>query len=151
SNQMQRERLDLALIADEIPRGIARALVIQIDHADARRRSGAPSSEIGDLVTRARAAEQIRPWRDNLSQAMQLFEKALQRDPRDVGAMLGIARVSVMAQGNFVELDPPVDLDRAGYLINEVLKARPHAAAAHYIFAQLQKLEGHYEASIQSF
>jgi tetratricopeptide (TPR) repeat protein len=65
--------------------------------------------------------------------------------------MLGVARVSVMAHGNLVELDPPADLDRAEQLLDEVLARAPNMAAAHYIFGQLQKIRGRYLTSIQSF
>lgn len=153
TGRVHRDRTDLALIADEVPRGIARALAVQITNADARQRSSRPeaTSEISDLVTRARAAEQLGPWKDNLSQAMLLFEEALQRNPHHVPAMLGVARVAVMAQGNFIELDPPVDIDRMQRLLEQVLTQSPNAASAHYIFGQLQRIQGNYAASLQSF
>ena len=65
--------------------------------------------------------------------------------------MLGIARVTVMANGNFIELDPPANLDRAERLLDDVLTRQPNSPTAHYIFAQLQRIRGRYPQSLQSF
>ncbi len=153
SNHVLQKNMDLALLAENIPRGIARALAIEITAADARRRSAAPKSatEVGDLVILGSAAEQLGPWRDNLSEAMRLFDEALLRDPHFTRAMLGVARVTVMAKGNWIELDPPVDLNRAERMLNEILVRAPNNPSAQYVIGQLQENWGHYAASIQSF
>jgi TolB-like protein len=153
SDHVQRERGEPMLVADEIARGIARSLNIQITHAEAQRRRNAhaPESEISDLVARGRAAEQLGPRRDNLSEALRLFDQALQRHPDYVPAMVGVARVEVVAANNLVELDPPVDLDRAERLLKAVLEREPNLAAAHYNLGLLQKYRRQYEASMQSF
>ncbi len=153
SGQAQRDRADMALVADEIARGTARSFQIQLTSADARHRRGAfgPSSETADLLVRGRAAEQLGPWSANMSEAMRLFDEALQRDPQSAAAMLGIARVTVMANGNFIELDPPANLDRAERLLDDVLTRQPNSPTAHYIFAQLQRIRGRYPQSLQSF
>lgn len=153
SSDVDRQFTNAVMTSDEMSRGIARALVIQIVSADARRktRNASEAVDIGDLVTRARAAEQLGPWTENLSEAARLFEEGLRRDPHYAPAQLGIARVAVMAQGNWVEIDPPISLDRADQLIKEVLRNSPNSGSAHYILAQLQKLRGRYAESTQSF
>jgi DNA-binding SARP family transcriptional activator/TolB-like protein len=153
SDHVQRERGEPMLVADEIARGIARALQNQITYAEAQRRRNAhdPESEISDLVARGRAAEQLGPRRDNLSEALRLFDQALQRHPDYLPAMVGVARVEVVAANNLVELDPPVDLDRAERLLKAVLEREPNLATAHYNLGLLQKHRRQYEASMQSF
>ena len=153
SDRVQRERGEPMLVADEIARGITRALNIQITYAEAQRRRNAhdPESEISDLVARGRAAEQLGPRRDNLSEALRLFDQALQRHPDYMPAMVGVARVEVVAANNLVELDPPVDLDRAERLLKAALEREPNSAAAQYNLGLLQKHRRQYEASMQSF
>lgn len=152
ANQLTRDRADLAAIADDIPRGIARGIALAVTAADVRQRRGGPGdAETGALVMRGFAAEQIGPWRDNLSEAMRLFEQALRRDPKNLRAKMGITRVSVMAYGNLIELDPPVDLDRAERLIDQVLAHAPNNASAHYIAAQLLQIRGRLPDSIAAF
>jgi DNA-binding SARP family transcriptional activator/TolB-like protein len=153
SDHVQRERGEPMLVADEIARGIARALQNQITYAEAQRRHNAHDreSEISDLVARGRAAEQLGPRRDNLSEALRLFDQALQRHPDYLPAMVGVARVEVLAANNLVELDPPVDLDRAERLLKAVLEREPNLAAAQYNLGLLQKHRRQYEASMQSF
>jgi DNA-binding SARP family transcriptional activator/TolB-like protein len=153
SDDIDRERVNVETTADEMSRGIARALAIQVTAADARRKTkntGKPI-EPAELVTRGRAAEQVGPWTENLSEAARLFEQALQHDQHFMPAMLGIARVAVMAEGNWVELNPPIELARAEQLLREVLRRSPNSSSAHYIFGQLLKLQGRYAESLQSF
>jgi DNA-binding SARP family transcriptional activator/TolB-like protein len=153
SDHVQRERGEPMLVADEITRGIARALNIQITYAQARRDRNThdPEVEISDLIARGRAAEQLGPRRESLSEALRLFDQALQRYPHYIPAMVGVARVEVVAANNLVELDPPVDLDRAERLLKAVLEREPNSAPAHYNLGLLQKHRRQYEASIQSF
>lgn len=153
SNQLRREPGEMALAAEEITRGIARSLFFQISAADTRRRSGGSDqpSGIADLVNRGWAAERLGPWRENLSEAMRLFDEALRQDPHYKQAMLGVARVTVQAYGNMVEIDPPVDLDRAERLLDELLARAPSLANVHYVWAQLQDIRGRYTASMESF
>src|SRR5262249_47434848 len=95
SDHVQRERGEPMLVADEIARGIARALNIQITYAEARREHNPhePEVEISDLIARGRAAEQLGPRRETLSEALRLFDQALQRYPQYLPAMVGVARV----------------------------------------------------------
>jgi tetratricopeptide (TPR) repeat protein len=153
SDHVQQERGEPMLVADDIARGIARALNIQIAYADARGRRDSPDPEveISNLIARGRAAEQIGPRRENLSEALRLFDQALQRHPHSIPAMVGVARVEVLAANSLVELDPPSSLDRAERLLKEVLEREPNSAAAQYNFGLLQKHRRQYEASIQSF
>jgi DNA-binding SARP family transcriptional activator/TolB-like protein len=153
SDELDRPLERVAKAADEMSRGIARALAIQINAAEALRQpDGAnKASDIGDLVIRARAAEQRGPWSENLSESGRLYEQALQLDPHYIPALLGVARVAVMAQGNWVDLDKPISLDRAEQMLREVLVHAPNSASAQYVLGQLQKLRGYYAESIKSF
>jgi TolB-like protein len=153
SNQVRREPTDPGQAADEVARGVARALAMQVTYAEARRTRGRAggNSTIEELVVRARAAEQLGPWQANLSEAAQLFEQALQLNPHYPPAMVGIARVAVMSRGNLVELDPPVELDRAERLLQEVLARTQDNYSAHYVLGQVRMVQGRYALAIESF
>jgi DNA-binding SARP family transcriptional activator/TolB-like protein len=154
SSAMPRERGDPVRVADEAARGMARAFAIRIGQAEARRMraaGGPQQDEVGVLVAHASAAEQRGPSRENLSEALTLFEQALHRDPHHQPAMLGVARIQIVAVMNFVELDPAPDLDRAERLLNDLLGRSPGSAAAYFNLGLLQKHRGQFEASVWSF
>jgi DNA-binding SARP family transcriptional activator/TolB-like protein/cytochrome c-type biogenesis protein CcmH/NrfG len=152
SHQVRREPGDPGLAADEVARGVARAIAMQVTSAEARRDDGVagPQEPIEGLVVRARAAEQLGPWSGNLSEAWQLFQQALARDPHYLPAMLGVARVSVMANANMIALDPPVDIARAKDLLQEILSRSPDNYSAFYNLGMAQSEEGQFETGIQS-
>jgi DNA-binding SARP family transcriptional activator/TolB-like protein len=151
SDEVQRERGEPAMLADEVARGISRALQNQITYARAKRSRYAGAIAVSDLIERGRAAEQLGPWRENLSEALRLFEQALQRDPDSIPARIGVARVHVIAAGTLVDLDPAVDLGRAERLLDEVLAKDPNRPTAQYNRGLLLKVRHQYQAAIQSF
>jgi DNA-binding SARP family transcriptional activator/TolB-like protein len=152
SDHLQRERGDPSLVADEVARGIARALAIEISHTEARRLRDKPSSQlaVNELVERGYLAQQNGAVRKNLSEARALFEQALQRDPHYQPALLAVARVHITAAMNFVDLDPPPDLKWAERLLNESLARSPNSLSAHYSLGLLQRYRRQYQASMQS-
>ncbi|HEY0912159.1 MAG TPA: BTAD domain-containing putative transcriptional regulator, partial [Bradyrhizobium sp.] len=153
SNQVHREPIDPGQAADEVARGVARAFAMQVTYAEARRSQGDADGKdkIEQIVLRARAAEQVGPWPANLSEAARLFEQALRLNPHYPPAMVGTARVAVMANGNLVDLDPPADLEQAKRLLQEVLSRNPGNQSAHYVLGQVESEQAHYELAIGSF
>jgi DNA-binding SARP family transcriptional activator/TolB-like protein len=152
SNQVRRQPGDPGLAADEVARGVARPIAMQVTAAEARRDAGmvSPQEPIEGLIVRARAAEQRGPWPQNLSEAWHLFRQALARDPHYAPAMVGIARVTVVANGNAITLDPPADVTSAVSLLQEILSREPDNSSAYYNLGLAQGMLGQYEAGIQS-
>lgn len=152
SNRVRREQSEPTLVADDVARGVARAFAMQVTSAEARRghNTGGPQEPIEDLIVRARAAEQLGPWPGNLSEAWQLFQEALVRNPHYAPAMMGVARVTVVATGNGIALDPPVDMGRAIRLLQEILSHDPDNYAAYYNLGLTQSQSGQFEAGMQS-
>jgi DNA-binding SARP family transcriptional activator/TolB-like protein len=153
SDHVRREGGDAAQLADEIARGFTHALVVSIVYAQAQRLHREPGqpAAIADLLLRARVAE-IRGYRrENVAQAVALFDEVLRRAPNNAVAKLGIARMNIVATMNFIDLDPAPDLARAETLLNEVLERFPNWAAAHYTRGLLQKHRRQFDASLKSF
>jgi DNA-binding SARP family transcriptional activator/TolB-like protein len=152
SDHVQRERSDPTLVADEAARGIARMLAIEIGRLGALRVRAKPSSELtlSELVSRGYLALQRGSTRENLSDAVTSFDEALRRDSHYQPALLGVARVHILAAMNFVDLDFSPDLGKAEQLVNEALAKSPNSISALYSLALLQKYRRQYHASMRS-
>jgi DNA-binding SARP family transcriptional activator/TolB-like protein/Tfp pilus assembly protein PilF len=152
SDHLQRERSDPTLVADEAARGIARMLAIEIGRLGALRVYAKPSSELtlSELVARGYLALSRGTIRENLTDAMTSFDEALRRDPHYQPALLGVARVHIIAAMNFIDLDFSPDLGKAEQLVNEALAKSPNSISALYSLALLQKYRRQYHASMRS-
>ena len=152
SDDLQRERTDPTVVADEASRGIARMLAIEIGHLGVLRERTNPISQLtpAELVARGYSELQMGTIRENLSAAMTLFDEALRRNPHYQPAILAVARVHIIAAMNFVDLDVSSDLNETERILNETLGKSPNSISALYSLALLQKYHGHYAASLRS-
>ena len=153
SETVRRETGEPARLADEMARGLARMLDINIVYAEARQLQRDPNrpAEMRELLLRARVLEIRSYLRENVMGAKRLYEEALQRSPHNTTAMLGVARMNIVAAMNFLDPDTPPDLKRAEALLTEVLRRNPNWAMAHYTLGLLQKHRRQQAASLQSF
>jgi DNA-binding SARP family transcriptional activator/TolB-like protein len=151
SDHLQRERTDPTVVADEVSRGIARMLAIEIGHLGVLRERANPIAQLtrGELIARGYSELQTGTIRENLSAAMTLFDEALRRDPHYLPAILAVARVHIIAAMNFVDLDVSSDLNETERILNETLGKSPNSISALYSLALLQKYQGHYAASLR--
>ena len=149
SNDLQRERGEPTLVADEAARGIARMLAIEIDRLAAMQPGTKPNSQLtlAELVGRGYMALLRGNTRDNLTAAMRAFNEALRRNPHYQPALLAVARVQIVAMTNFIDLDPRPDLDATERYLNEALARFPNSISALYSLALLQKHRHQYDAA----
>lgn len=152
SDSVRRERGDPAAVADEAARGIARALGVAIDHIAALAVSAKPCSELTlpELVERGYLAYQRGHTQQNLADAMQSFTEAVRRNPRYLPAVIGVARVQIIAALNFVDLETPPGLRAPAEVLNETLARFPNSLSALYSLALLQKQYAQYQASLRT-
>jgi DNA-binding SARP family transcriptional activator/TolB-like protein/cytochrome c-type biogenesis protein CcmH/NrfG len=153
SETVRREAGEPAQLADEMARGLTRMLDIHMVYAEARKLRRDPNrpAELRELLLRARVAEMHTYLRENVASATRLYEEALQRAPHNSTAMLGVARMNIIAAMNFLDPDTPPDLKRAESMLTEVLQRNPNWALAHYTLGLLQKHRRQTKASLQSF
>ena len=151
SDNLQRERDDMALSADDAARGMARMVAIEIHDLAALRTRDKPRADLTtrELIARGYWALQRGSTRENLSAALSWFNEALQREPHNVAALLAVARVQVSGTMNFIDLGPPPDLGATERVLNDVLRKYPNSISALYSLALLQKHRREYEASMQ--
>jgi DNA-binding SARP family transcriptional activator/TolB-like protein/Tfp pilus assembly protein PilF len=154
SDTVRRETGEPARLADEMARGLARMIDLNIVYAEARQlrpRDPDHPPPLRDLLLRARVAEMHSYLRENVAAAQRLYEEALKRAPHNGAAMLGVARTNIVASMNFLDPDTPPDLQRAESLLTEVLRRYPNWAMAHFTLGLLQKHRRQQAASLQSF
>src|SRR4029077_19457531 len=152
SEGLQRARSDPTLVADEAARGIARMLAFEIANLGALplRASPMPSLTVGELVARGNLALAHGTMPQDLSEAMTAFAAAQQRDPHNESALLGIARVRIVAAMNFVDLDLSGDLNETEQLLKESLARSPDSISALYSLSLLEKFHGQYQAGMRT-
>lgn len=151
SDNLQRERDDASVTADDLARGMARMVAIQIGELATRETRDKPRAEMTtrELVARGYWALQRGSTRENLSAALSWFNEALQREPHNQAALLAVARVHVSGTMNFIDFDPPPDLAATERILNEALRKYPNSISALYSLALLQKHRRDWEASMQ--
>ncbi|HEY1541715.1 MAG TPA: BTAD domain-containing putative transcriptional regulator [Xanthobacteraceae bacterium] len=152
SDQIQARPGEPALTADAIAPGFAHALVINIVYAETRRLHPEPGrpEPVGALLLRARAAQARGYLPGNAAAALRLFTEALQRSPHSQAAQLGVARMNLISEMNFVDIGITPDLAHAETLINGVLAKSPNWMSAHFSLAMLQKRHRHYAEAMRS-
>jgi DNA-binding SARP family transcriptional activator/TolB-like protein len=151
SDNLQGERGDVGVTADDMARGMARMVAIEINDLATLRTRDKPREQLTteELIARGYWILQRGSTRDNLHAALGWFNEALRREPHRPGAQLAVARVHVVAIMNFVDLDPPPDLAATERFLDETLRKYPKWITALYGMAMLQKHERHYEASLR--
>jgi DNA-binding SARP family transcriptional activator/TolB-like protein len=152
SDNLERERSDPTDVADESARGIARMLSYEVEHLAALQLRGRPNAQLtpGELVARGYLAMDRGTTKENLTAAMNAFTEALRRKPHYLAAELAVARVQILAGSNFIDLQPPSDLNAAERVLNETLRKYPNWITALYSLAILQKHRHQYEESMRT-
>src|SRR6266404_6076729 len=124
---------DLFDMQDEIVSRLARALDTQLVVAEARRAEHSRHPGAVDLVFQGLACIYRGPTHEHLSQAQSFFERALAIDPRNVGALVGMASVDA-AMGSYMLTDDRLArLAAAEANAIRALSLDPDQALAHRI------------------
>jgi TolB-like protein/class 3 adenylate cyclase/Tfp pilus assembly protein PilF len=116
---------------DEIVARLANALNAQLIIAEARRAERAPSPDSMDLYFRGMSAYNKGLTLDNLSEARELFERALALDPGNVDAIVGAGLASIVLVGVHLSDDRAARLAAAEALAVKALSIAPENASGH--------------------
>lgn len=151
SDNLQRERDDAAVTADDVARGVARMVAIEIDNLATLRTRDKPREQLTtrELIARGYWALQRGNTRENLIAALSWFNEALQREPHNRAALLAVARVNVSGSMNFIDFGPPPDLAATEHVLSDVLRQFPNSITALYSLALLHKHRRDYDASMR--
>jgi TolB-like protein/class 3 adenylate cyclase len=146
AQRFDRDMGDLFALQNDITRQIAVALNSELVVAEAARPTEHPDTL--DYILRGRAASNKVATRDNLAQAVAMFEQALALDPQSVEthSLLGLTLAGRVLAG--MTTTRALDIRRANDQIGQALAASPGSAPAHMAKAQLLRAEGRCDEAI---
>jgi adenylate cyclase len=140
---------DLLWLQDEVTARIANALDLELVQAEARRPVVNPDAF--DYVLRGRAVYNKATTRENLAEAISLYETAL---ALDMGCVQAKALLACALTGRVLDQladAPAVDLKRAEMLIAELLAVAPRDPIAHFAKAQVLRAQNRFEEAIPEY
>jgi adenylate cyclase len=140
---------DLFALQDEITRWIAAALNRELVVAAAARPTEHPDAL--DYILRGRAAVSNPRSRGTYGEAIGLFERALELDPRSVAAQSWLANALVGRVLNQMTDTTADDIARAEGLIGQALAAAPHSPLAHFARGHVLRARGRPEDAIPEY
>jgi TolB-like protein/Tfp pilus assembly protein PilF len=140
---------DLFALQNEITSRLANALGIELIAAEAAQPIEHP--EALDYILRGRAAR-LRPNSpDVFAEAISLFERALELDPRSVEAQTLLANSLVGRVDNGMTDTAAADLARAEGLAGRALAASPRSAFVHLVKGRVLRIQNRWEEAVPEF
>lgn len=122
---------DLFDMQDEIVSRLAHTLNAQLVAAEARRAARSPHPRSIDLYFQGQALLNKAWTPECLAEARRLFESALELDPKNVEAMIGIAFVGLIIGASFFSNDRTAHFAAAEAMSLKALSVVPNHALAH--------------------
>jgi TolB-like protein/DNA-binding winged helix-turn-helix (wHTH) protein/Tfp pilus assembly protein PilF len=149
AERFDRDTSDLFALQDEITSRIAVAVDGELVRAEAARPTANPDAL--DYMLRGRAAYSKPASRENYTEAVSLFEKALALDPSSVAVQPWLASTFVGRVLNGMSDDPTSDLQHADEAIARTLAVWPNNARAHFAEGQVRRAQSRYEEAIPEY
>jgi adenylate cyclase len=134
---------DLFTLQDEIASQLANALGVELIAAEAARPS--EHADALDYILRGRAGK------PTFGEAISLFERALELDPRSVEAQSQLAHLLSGRVLTGISSQPPAELARAQGLVDQALAASPRYAFAHFVKGQVLRAQERWEEAIPEY
>jgi TolB-like protein/DNA-binding SARP family transcriptional activator/Tfp pilus assembly protein PilF len=132
SGRVERRGADRQGVRDEIVSRLARELQFEVLPIESRRLSN--DFDADALAYRGWAAlSQVNL--DGYKQALALFDKALERDPKNLSAQLGIGAYHARMGAQVLDTDPGGHRSKAEEILRQVLMRDPESSQAHFYLA----------------
>ena len=139
---------DLYDMQDEIVARLAQALDAQLIMAEARRAERSRNPDAMELVFQGTACLYKGPTSEPLTQARPFFERALQIDSRNVGALVGLANVDATAGAFMLTDDRSALLATAEANAIRALSLDPDRALAHRVLGTIYNMTNRHVQAI---
>jgi tetratricopeptide (TPR) repeat protein len=149
AERFDRDIGDLFALQDDITTRIAVALNLELIGAEATRPTEHPDAL--DYIFRGRATRLKPPTRENRSEQISLYERALVRDPESVEAQSRLA--GALAGRILMNMTDTVEADvlRAGDLATRALAASPNSTLPHFAKATLLRAQRRWAEAIPEY
>lgn len=142
SRRFERSGHDRLAIQDEIINGLGRELQIEVTRIAGERGSRAVDVHSAVLQGWSKIYAAGVAGRPALEDAEKLFSGALDRDPGNTRAQLGLASYHVTMAIQLFAPDPSTHLAKAETLLQALIERRPHMAAAHSLIGMTHFARG---------
>jgi TolB-like protein/DNA-binding winged helix-turn-helix (wHTH) protein/Tfp pilus assembly protein PilF len=149
SERFDRDIGELFVVRDEITRRIAVAVNRELVLADAVRPTKYPG--VLDYVLQGRAVLMERPTRESRKEAIDLFERALERDPGSVTALSWLARTLSTRAADGMTTSAAADVARAEELVGKALTESPRSPLAHYARGTVLRAQDRFDEAIPEY
>jgi adenylate cyclase len=151
ADQFDADRADLLEMQDEIVTRLSRALQIRLIEVDAARVAQTHPSDLDaeDLAMRCDAVlANTKAGGDEVERGYNLCERALQRDERNVRALILLSFKFIDRVLTVQSPDREADIQQADELVSRALAINPNAYAAHHAKAEVLVAQKHFEEAI---
>jgi TolB-like protein/DNA-binding winged helix-turn-helix (wHTH) protein/cytochrome c-type biogenesis protein CcmH/NrfG len=155
-NHLWAERFDKTLadlfdMQDEIVAHVANALTTQITETEARRGQRVSNPDAMDLYFQGMAWFNRGPSKEHLTSAHDCFGRAVEVDPDNVWALVGIARVDQTMAGIFYPDDRAERIAAAKAALAKALSLAPNYSLAHLCLGQIGILTKQPDQALAAF
>jgi TolB-like protein/DNA-binding SARP family transcriptional activator/Tfp pilus assembly protein PilF len=153
SDRIEREYSERFSVQDEIARGIARALHVNVLALEDRRRSPAATGDasVNDLLAKGWNAMALTTASGTTGGADAYFEEVLRRDPNNVPALIGLGGHHVLVVERFLEPEPGEHLEKAEELLRRAIGKNPKSVMSYYFMGVLHKARGQWQQALEAF
>jgi class 3 adenylate cyclase/TolB-like protein/Tfp pilus assembly protein PilF len=151
ADQFDADRADLLEMQDEIVTRLSRTLQVRLVEIDAARVARAHPSDLGaeDLAMRCEAIiVNAQAGSEEEAHGYDLCERALQRDKRNVRALVNLSFKFIVPVLNVQSLDREGDIRRAEELVSRALAIAPNSHGAHHAKAEVLLAQKRFEEAI---
>jgi len=139
---------DLFDMQDEIVSRLANALDTQLVEVEAQRAGRVLHPDAAELYFQGKACWNKGVSPEYMAQAKAYFERALELDPRNIDALVGLATVVATCAGSFAIDDRTAQLASAEAALTKALSTAPRHAPGHMVLGVVQMFTNRAEQGI---
>ena len=149
SDQFERDLKETSTVQEEIARGLARRLQVNVVEVGAQSAypAGQHDPTTGELVAKGWAAFLKSASSGSAAAAKSFFELALARDPHNVSALTGLGAYHTRAAGYQIDADRVTHLKQAKRLLTEAIEKAPSFCLPPFFLGRIHKMHGDYRAA----
>ena len=129
---------------------LARTLSVELINVEGRRAPRANPDAV-DLTMRGWSILNAAPQREDARRAVAVFADALQIDPDNSQASVGLAHALTLIHRNRWDPNRALILARADEAVTRAIALSPNYAHAHYVKAEVLALSGRFDAALATY